>query len=318
MLCYLFVRNFAGFVIVAAVDTLAMNASLSADGALLRRVGGEQAAAFRATTQAIVNVGISIGAIGCAVAVQFDTPDAYRTLIIVNALTSLAGWAVLGRLPHYRPLPRPEAGPRWSAVTDKAFVAYTVLAGAMNIQYFVIVLSLPLWIVDHTHAPRWSVPVFLLINTVLVVLFQIRVGRKVKTLRQGGSALRRAGVVFLFSCSMIGLATGLPGWAALLVLVGAVVLHTYGELWHASGSFALDFGLAPEHAQGQYQGLVGIGTGAGQAAAPVLLIGLCLSLGRAGWIGLGVCFALIGMTAPAIARWGERTRPVSPKPSEAP
>lgn len=313
--CYLFIRNFAGFVVVATVDMLSINAALAADGALLRRVGGQDAAAFRARTQAIVNVGISLGAVGCGVAVQIDTPDAYRALFIVNALTFLAGFVILKRLPRYEPLPKPQAGPRWGALTDKPFVAYTALAGAMFIQYFVIIFMLPLWILDHTHAPRWSISLFLLINTILIVLFQVRVGRNVKTIRQGGAAVRRAGMIFLFSCSAMGLASGLPGWAALLLLAGAVALHTYGELWHSSGSFALDFGLAPAHAQGQYQGLAGIGTGAGQAAAPVLLIGVGLSLGRAGWIGLGACFALISLTAPAIARWGERTRPAAPQPS---
>ena len=39
------------------------------------------------------------------------------------------------------------------------------------------------------------------------------------------------------------------------------------------------------------------------------MIGLCLTFGAAGWIGLGAFFALLGLTAPAIARWGERTRP---------
>jgi hypothetical protein len=42
----------------------------------------------------------------------------------------------------------------------------------------------------------------------------------------------------------------------------------------------------------------------------VMMIGLVLSLGRAGWIGLGVLFVLLGLGGPAVARWGERTRPV--------
>jgi hypothetical protein len=36
---YLFIRDFAAFVVVATVDLLAMNANQAADGALLRRVG---------------------------------------------------------------------------------------------------------------------------------------------------------------------------------------------------------------------------------------------------------------------------------------
>lgn len=313
--CYIFIHGFAEFVAVTTVSMLSMNAGMSADGALLRRLGGEEASGFRASTQAITNVGISVGAVGCGVAVQLSTPTAYRTLFAVNALTLIASWAILKRLPRYEPLPKPDDGPRWAALADRPFVAYTVLAGFMFMEYLVTVLLLPLWVVDHTHAPRWSVSLFLLINTILVVLFQVRVGSRVKTVRQGGTAMRRAGAVFLLSCSAMGLAAGLPGWAALLLLAAAVVVHTYGELWHSAATFALDFGLPPEHAQGQYQGLVGIGTGTGQAAAPVLLIGLCLSLGQAGWVGLGASFALVGLTATALAAWGARTRPAQPAPA---
>jgi len=313
--CYIFIHGFAEFVAVTTVSMLSMNAGMSADGALLRRLGGEEASAFRASTQAITNVGISVGAVGCGVAVQMSTPTAYRTLFAVNALTLIASWAILKRLPRYEPLPKPDEGPRWAALADRPFVVYTALAGFMFMEYLVTVLLLPLWVVDHTHAPRWSVSLFLLINTVLVVLFQVRVGSRVKTVRQGGTAMRRAGVIFLVSCSAMGLAAGLPGWAALLLLAAAVAVHTYGELWHSAATYALDFGLPPEHAQGQYQGLVGIGTGAGQAAAPILLIGLCLSLGSAGWVGLGASFALVGLTAPALAAWGARTRAGQPTPA---
>lgn len=101
----------------------------------------------------------------------------------------------------------------------------------------------------------------------------------------------------------------MPGWAALLLITTAIAVHSAGELNHAAGTFALDFGMAPPHAQGQYQGLAGLGLGAGGAAAPVFMIGLCLTFGTIGWVGLGAFFALLGLTAPAIARWGERTRP---------
>ena len=309
---YIFIRNFVGFFIVVTLDMLAMTASMAADGALNRRVGGEDATKFRASLRAVANLGISFGSIGCGIAVQIDTPDSYRALIIANALMSLCGAVVVSRLPHYEPLPKDESGPRWGALTDRPFIAYTAVSGAMSIQYGVLMFLLPLWLVLHTHAPRWSIALFTLINTVLCVLFQVRVGRDVHTTHQGGAAMRRSGVIFLVSCAAFGFAAGLPGWAALLLLAAATAVHTYGELWFAASTFALDISLAPANAQGQYQGLVGIGFGAGQAAAPVVLIGLCLSLGRAGWIGLGVAFALLGLLAPLVTGWAERTRPNIP------
>ncbi|HTU07925.1 MAG TPA: hypothetical protein VMG13_20435, partial [Trebonia sp.] len=104
----------------------------------------------------------------------------------------------------------------------------------------------------------------------------------------------------------------LPGWAALLLIAAAIAVHSVGELHHASATFALDFGMAPEHAQGQYQGLAGLGLGAAGAFAPMFMLGLCLTFGRAGWLGLGGFFAILGLTAPAIAAWGARTRGLAP------
>jgi MFS family permease len=307
---FLVIPNFWGFVTVATLEVMCFDAYNAASGALLRRVGGEKAAAYRSQVRALGNIAISLGAVGSGVAIAIDTPTAYRTLIVINAVTFVATWVVLGKLPHFPPLPKPkEEGPRWIALRDRPFVVYAALAGALSMQYWVITDPLPLWTVNYTDAPRWGVAAFLVVNTVCVALMQVRVGRNVETLEQGGRALRRSGVIFLFSCSAIGLAAGLPGWIALLWLLGAIALHTYGEVWYSSAQFALDFGLPPAHAQGQYQGLAGIGTTLGSAAAPALMLGIVLSLGTVGWIGLGVLFALLGLAGPAVARWGERTRP---------
>ncbi|MEU1285056.1 hypothetical protein [Kitasatospora sp. NPDC005856] len=83
-------------------------------------------------------------------------------------------------------------------------------------------------------------------------------------------------------------------------------------MWESSAGFALGFGLAPDHAQGQYQGLFGIGFGAGQALAPVILTGAVLSLGHPGWLLLGAFFGVLGAAGPPVAAWAERTRPATP------
>jgi MFS family permease len=309
----LFARDFVSYLIVATVQGAALSASVTADVTLLRRVGGEEATTFRSQTQAVFNLGVSLGVATCGVAIQLNTVNAYRALFLGQALTSLIGVAIVGRLPKFEPLPGAHEESVVAALKDRPFLGYAVLSGAMYMQYFVLTLLLPVWVVYHTHAPRWSVSAFVIVNTVLVVLFQVRIGKTVQTIKRGGAAIRRAGVIFLVSCSAMALATGIPAWAALLLLAAAVVLHTYGELWHSSGTFALDFGLAPEHAQGQYQGLVGMGNGAGQALSPFVLIGLVLAGGRLGFVLLGAGFALLGLAAPAVARWGERTRPAAPE-----
>ncbi len=304
-----FVHSFVSFLIVTTVEGVALSSSSAADVALLRRVGGSDATTFRSQATAVLNLGMTLGIATAGVAIELDTVTAYRALLLGNGLTCLIGVAVLTWLPKYEPLPGAREESPFTALKDRAFVGYTVLSGAMYMQYFVLPLLLPVWVVFHTNAPRWSVSAFVIINTVMVVLFQVRVGKHVQTIGQGGAAFRRAGVIFLVSCSAMGLAAGLPAWAAVLLLASAVVVHTCGELWQASGMFALDFGLVPPHAQGQYQGLVGMGNFAGQALSPFILVGLVLAGGRLGFVLLGAWFAVLGLAGPAVARWGERTRP---------
>lgn len=307
---FLFVNNFFFFVIVAAVDTMALTALFAADGALLRRVGGEEnAAGFRASTYAVTNLGLAVGSGLSAIALQIDTPTAYKVLIGINGLSCVVAWAILGRLPRYDPLPKPATAPKWGVFYDKPFVAYTALAGAMSIASFVITLLIPLWVVEHTDAPRWSIPMFFLINTSMVVLLQVRIGSRVQKIQEGGAAMRRAGLIFLVSCAVIGFTAGLPAWAALLLLIAGVAVHTFGALWYMAATFSLNLGLPPAHAQGQYEGFVLIGTGIGGAFAPALLLSLVLDVGRPGMIVLGAAFALVGLLMPAVARWGQRTRP---------
>jgi MFS family permease len=315
-----FAHSFVSYLIVAIVDGAALSASITASVALLRRVGGANATTFRSQASAVFNLGISLGVATCGAAIELNTVTAYRAVFLGNAASCLIGAAVLTLLPNYPPLPGAHEESPLAAVKDKPFLAYTVLSGGMYMQYLVLNLLLPVWVVFHTNAPRWSISAFVIINTLIVVVFQMRVGKTVQTIKQGGAAFRRAGVIFLISCSAMGLATGLPAWGALLLLVTAVIVHTYGELWNASGMYALDFGLAPPHAQGQYQGLVGMGNFAGQALSPLILIGLVLSAGRLGFVLLGAWFALLGLAAPAVARWGERTRPAAPPadPADAP
>jgi len=305
----LFAHSFTSFLIISIVDGAALSSSSTAAVALIRRVGGAQATTFRAQAGAVLNLAMALGVASCAVAIEINTVDAYRALLLGNAVASFIAAVILSLLPKFEPLPGAHEESPLAALKDKAFVGYTALSGAMYMEYLILALLMPVWVVFHTNAPRWSASAFMVINMVMVFLFQVRVGKRVQTIRQGGAAFRRAGVIFLVSCSAMGLATGLPGWAAVLLLAAAVIVHTYGELWQSSALFALDFGLAPPHAQGQYQGLVNMGNFTGQALSPFILVGLVLSGGRLGFFGLGIFFALLGLISPAVARWGERTRP---------
>jgi MFS family permease len=217
--------GFWPFVLAVCTATGAKAAGLAARSPLIRRYGGDRPQEFRACLRAVTNVGISLGALLAGWVVQVDTLTAYRLLVVGNAIAFAASAAILVLLPPVTPAPA-AGGPRW--------------------------------IVAFTTAPRWLVSGTMVINTVIVIAFQVRASRGIDSPAAGGGAYRRSGVAFLVSCSLISLSAGIPAWAAATLLMTAVVIHTIGELWHSAGGFEVSFALAPEHATGQYLGVFGL------------------------------------------------------------
>ncbi len=309
MAAFVLIDSWPAFTLVAALDRLAATAAGAAGGALIARVGGERPAAFRARLRTFVNLGVVVGTLGAAVALQINTRPAYTALILANA-ASFAGTALIALLgvPNYRPLPRPKEHRQWSVLADRPYMTFVALYSAMGLQYQVISLLLPIWLSTHTDAPRWTVAAVYAINSGVCVLLQSRLGSKVETPQQSGRAFRLAGLLFLLSCPLMALTADVPAWVAPVLTVLAVCIHSVGEVWESSGGYALGYGLAPDHAQGQYQGLLGIGFDAGQALAPLVLTGAVLALGHTGWLLLGALFAAVGAAGPPVAAWAERTR----------
>jgi MFS family permease len=309
MVGYIFVTHIWMFVTVTVVEMLATSASRASRGGLIRRVGGEGAAAYRSQLRAIENAGVGVGAVIGGLALGLGSLAAYQALFLLNAATFLIGAWVCVRLPHFSPMPTAPGTRRLVALRDKPFIAYTVLNGVMSLQYAVITFALPLWIAMETSAPRWMVGAVLLVNTLGVVALQVSVGRKVKTVRQGAAAMRVAGFVFLVACVGVAVAADLPAWAAVAVLLAAVAVHSVGEMCHAAAVFALSFELAPAHAQSEYVGLQDMGLGAAFAVAPAVLGALCLGIGQVGWVLLGGLLTVAGMATVPVVRWAIRSRP---------
>jgi MFS family permease len=309
MSALVFVESWAALAVIATVDQLAASAGGAAWGALVVRVGPEQPALFRAKLRTYVNLGVVLGTVGAGLAVAVNTRTAYVVLIVGNAASFALCALLLFLLPRYKSLPPPPQQRRWIALTDRPFVTFTALFGAMGLQYPVVSLLLPIWISEHTDAPRWTVAAVSALNAAVCVLLQTRIGSRIETLRDGGRAFRTAGLLFLVSCPLMALTAHAPVWVAAGLVVAAICVHSLGEIWESSAGFALGFGLAPDHAQGQYQGLLGLGFSAGQALAPAILTTLVLGLGTTGWLLLGVFFAAVGAVGPPLERWGARTRP---------
>ncbi|UIJ61941.1 hypothetical protein LWP59_10095 [Amycolatopsis acidiphila] len=194
--------------------------------------------------------------------------------------------------------------PALAVLRDRPYAVLALVNAVMLLYMPMLSLVVPLWIAHRTVVPHWLISVLLMLNTVSVALFQVRVAWRVTGPHSAARFVRYAGLALLASCAVFALsATGGPAWAAALILLGAVGLQVIGELLLASGAWEIGFGLAPEDKQGQYQGFYGAGVPVARMLGPLLLTGLVLTLGPVGWLVLGALFATAGCATMPAVRW---------------
>ncbi|MFI2258657.1 MFS transporter [Streptomyces tubercidicus] len=302
-------HSFAVFLALATVAAIGQRGAQAVGGALVARISepGERTR-IRSHLRAVTNLGMGIGAAAAGVALQLDTTAGYTLLILANGLSFLAAAGLLLKIPSVEPVPRPPGARRMEAMRDRPYLALSLLCGVIGFQYDVVSLILPLWLVSHTAAPRWWLSALLVTNMAVVVLFQVRATRWVRGPLPGATALRGAGFLSLAGCTVLALAAGVSAPVAAALLLVGVLLLSSGELGLAAGAFEISFVLAPEHAQGQYQGAFNLADGVVRAASPVVLTALCLQWGKPGWVVLGIVLALCGLAARPLTRWALRTR----------
>lgn len=312
------VRTFWELALVSLLTTLVGAAGQASRAPLIRALTGDRYTWFLSYQRAITNVGVMVGILIATIGIQIDSGPVYVAMILASAATFLGAGAILTRLPHVRPLAAAATQRRWVALRDRQYLTVTLLNGAMSVHLAIPAFAIPLWIVNDTSAPRAAVTGFILVNGLLIVTLQVRISRGVVDPLSAGRYMRRAGVALLLASALIGATAKLPEWTALLMLLAATVVYTFGELWHAAASFELAFGLALPQAQGQYAGTFGLGQGAANAAGPAILATLCLDHGLPGWLALGALLMGVGLLAPWVVRWAQRSRlDVSPLPSDA-
>ena len=194
----------------------------------------------------------------------------------------------------------------------------TALNACISVYYAVVDVAIPVWVVEHTNAPRVAAALVLGINATAVAVFQVRAARGIRDLRSAALATRTAGLLFLAATALFaGASAGGAGVAVAMLAAGAIVL-TMGELLHSAGSFLLGFDLAAEHAAGQYLGVWNTGTSVSTMIAPLLLAMLPLGLGVPGWLVLGGWFAIVGIAFVPVVSWaGHRHTARVAQPSSA-
>ncbi|MFI7641575.1 MFS transporter [Nonomuraea sp. NPDC049400] len=299
---FLLVRSFALFVLVACLYGTAQTGLSAARQALLAGlIAPAERTAVRAVLQSTLNGGLAVGAALGGLALHLGTHAAYAAVFALDALSFLVAALLLLRLPAVR-VAQVASGPRLAVLRDRPYALVTLINAVMLFYMPLLSLIVPLWITSRTSAPTWMVSVLLLINTGTVLLFQVRVARRVKGLRSASLSVRNAGLVMFAACAVFALSP--YGWLFLLVAAG---LQVYSEMLLASGAWEISFALAPDDKQGQYQGFFGTGVAVARMLGPVVLTTLVLGGGTLGWLLLGAVFVAAGASMAPAVRWGQRS-----------
>lgn len=83
----------------------------------------------------------------------------------------------------------------------------------------------------------------------------------------------------------------------------AVLVLTAGELLAMAGSWGISYGLAPEHARGEYLGVYALGAAFSETVGPAATAFLGVREGPPGWLAIAAVFLLSGVAVvPLVAR----------------
>lgn len=308
---YALAGDFVSALVLASLSGFFDSVGHTARSAIIARgLAPERRVHARAVLRTVTNLSIALGSGIAAIALALGTAPAYRSVILVAGALCAIGAVPLLRIPSSADAPKRSAAPlrtttgsidtavqqersdwrRRSPWRDPRYLLLTVLSAVFGMQFGVAELGVPLWITQETNAPTVIVSVLLILNTALVVLFQVRASRGTHDIRVAGRVTMIAGWLMAAACFIYALAAGLPTWAAIAVLIAAMVAHTFAEILSQAGAWGLSFELADPVRAGAYQGVFGMGFSLGALASPMVVNATAISFGFAGWAMLAAIF----------------------------
>jgi MFS family permease len=89
------------------------------------------------------------------------------------------------------------------------------------------------------------------------------------------------------------------------LFTAAVIVLTFGEICQVGSAWTLSFAIAPPADRNAYLAAFSLGRAFSRSIGPLLMTGVVLAIGEAGWIALAAVFAgsaLLPVLAPRVAR----------------
>jgi MFS family permease len=320
LLVYVFATNAISFTVIACFAVGLRAIQGTARSALLATsFTGADRVVVRARLRVVVNVFIGLGTCAAALALLVDTAFAYTVaILLVGGLTVLSCLPLARlqrRIERTAPLSEPDTSSTTaefgidehpedarSPLRDRRYLAVTGLNALMVTHFGLTSVGVPLWIVTHTQAPAVTISALLVLNTVLVALFQVSATRGTHHVRGAGQAVLRAGGLLAVACALYAGSAAGGAVLAIGLLIPAGIVHAAAEMIGEAGSWGLAFELADPRRAGAYQGVSQTGYAIGTMLAPALVTVTAIDHGTLGWAVLGSLYASMGLLTWLVVR----------------
>jgi hypothetical protein len=280
------VGSFWAFLPLTASLWAAVIGAEVARGALMAHVAGTSRATKLAMySRSAFNAGWSVGLLGAGIAISIGTRPAYLSLFIGAAATMILNVLILLRIPQDGPAPSEHSGEHaTAALRDFPYMLVAQVSGLIKLGDSILTIGLPIWIVTRTAVPRGLASWLLIVNTLLVVVLQVRATRRANSVAGAAQIQRWAFIALALACLSLSPTGRMSALAATALLLAGTVLLTFGEIWGEGAWWSLRYNLASPDAQGAYGAAFALGQAAPGVLGPVIVTSLAIGLGTRGWL----------------------------------
>lgn len=253
------------------------------------------------------NLGYALGGLLAAVAVGIGTRSVYTAIVVVNAVSYVAAFALMRAVPDARPEAGRDAPGGWRRVLrDWRFLPVVGQQLCFAVCLYSFSIAIPVYAVHVLGLPGWTAGAAFVLNTLMVGFGQsVVVGRLRGRVR---SRVLVAGHVAFAVGYLLFLAA--DGVAVTAVTVGVLLLgaavYTLGEILGGPVSSTIAAESAPDALRGRYLAFNQLAVTLAGAAVPIVLSGLLSTGASATWLSLvgvsvfGATLAtVVGRTVPA-------------------
>lgn len=282
---FLFVHSISALLLAALPVVVGIRIFWVAFPALVADIAAsDQRDRWYGLTGAAQSAGLGAGGLIAAGVVAIGGVGTFRWLLLGNAASFvIAGVLLWLRLPAIGK-PAGAAGKDGgyrSVLSNRPYVAFAAASIVFAACCMMITYAVPIYVVDELGAAAWIVGGLFAVNTLLLALQPLVVGRLTRFRRT--RVMAAAGAVWVVSFALFAVAGALPGRSVVPFLFAVTAVYTLGETLFAPISSALAAGAGPEEMRGKYIALLSLSWGIAHAASPALVTALFTLSPAAPW-----------------------------------